>query len=146
VALPLAAIPIIGNLLGKILDKVAKDKISDADRAALKLEAEKLLSDEGQEDVKAFYDFVVQYEGAGALMPKGIQYLRASVRPVLTYVFAGFFVWIVWHYITATGLPEGTDVALAVKLIFATNLITLGFWFGEKAIERSGLVELLKKK
>jgi hypothetical protein len=143
-ALPLAAIPILGSLLDKLLDKVAKDKVDDATLAQLKLEARKLASDESQEDLKVFYDFVVQYEGAGAAMPKGIQYLRASVRPVLTYVFGGFFVWIVYTWLTGQNLPEGSELAL--KLVFGVNMLTLAFWFGEKAIQRSGLVDFLKSK
>jgi hypothetical protein len=143
-AFPIAAIPIIGGLLDKILDKVAKDKVDDATMERLKQEAQRMLSDEGQEDLQAFYNFIIDYEGKASEHGKFIQWLRGSVRPVLTYVFSGFFIYIVFTWMTGEKLPEGS--LTAVKLVFGINILTLGFWFGERAIERSGITELLKSK
>lgn len=143
-AFPLAAIPIIGGLLDKVLDKVAKDKVDDATMEKLKQEAQRMLSDEGQEDLQAFYNFIVDYEGKASEHGKFIQWLRGSVRPILTYIFSGFFIYIVYTWITGEKLPE--DSLTAVKLVFAVNILTLGFWFGERAIQRSGITELLKSK
>jgi len=143
-AFPLAAIPIIGGLLDKILDKVAKDKVDDATMEQLRQEAQRMLSDEGQEDLQAFYNFIIDYEGKASEHGKFIQWLRGSVRPILTYVFSGFFIYIVFTWMTGDALPEGS--LTAVKLVFGINLMTLGFWFGERAIERSGITELLKSK
>lgn len=143
-ALPLAAIPIIGSLLDKILDKVAKDKVDDATMERLHQEAQRMLSDEGQEDLQAFYNFIIDYEGKASEHGRFIQWLRGSVRPILTYVFSAFFIYIVFTWITGEDLPEGS--LTAVKLVFGINILTLGFWFGERAIERSGIAELLKPK
>lgn len=143
-ALPLAAIPIIGSLLDKILDKVAKDKVDDATMEKLHQEAQRMLSDEGQEDLQAFYNFIIDYEGKASEHGRFIQWLRGSVRPILTYVFSAFFIYIVFTWITGEDLPEGS--LTAVKLVFGINILTLGFWFGERAIERSGIAELLKPK
>ena len=143
-AFPVAAIPIIGGLLDKILDKVAKDKVDDATMERLKQEAQRMLSDEGQEDLQAFYNFIIYYEGKASEHGKFIQWLRGSVRPILTYVFSGFFIYVVFTWMTGEELPEGS--LTAVKLVFGINLITLTFWFGERAIQRSGITELLKPK
>lgn len=143
-AFPLAAIPIIGGLLDKILDKVAKDKVDDATMEQLRQEAQRMLSDEGQEDLQAFYNFIIDYEGKASEHGKFIQWLRGSVRPVLTYVFSGFFIYIVFTWMTGEKLPP--ESLTAVKLVFGINLLTLGFWFGERAIQRSGIAELLKSK
>ena len=143
-AFPLAAIPIIGGLLDKILDKVAKDKVDDATMEKLKQEAQRMLSDEGQEDLQAFYNFIIDYEGKASEHGKFIQWLRGSVRPILTYVFSGFFIYIVFTWMSGEKLPEGS--LTAVKLVFGINILTLGFWFGERAIERSGITELLKTR
>lgn len=142
-AFPLAAIPIIGGLLDKILDKVAKDKVDDATMEQLKQEAQRMLSDEGQEDIEQFYNFVIQYEGKASEHGRFIQWLRGSVRPVLTYVFSGYFIYIVHTWLTGESLPP--EALTAVKLVFGINLLTLAFWFGERALQRSGVVELLKK-
>ena len=143
-AFPIAAIPILGGLLDKILDKVAKDKVDDATMEKLKQEAQRMLSDEGQEDLQAFYNFIIEYEGKASEHGRFIQWLRGSVRPILTYVFSGFFIYIVYTWMTGEKLPDGS--LTAVKLVFGINLITLTFWFGERAIQRSGITELLKSK
>jgi len=142
-ALPAAAIPIIGSLVGKIIDKVAKNKVDDKTREELKTAAMIAVSDEDQEDIRQFYDFVVRYEGAAADMPKFVQVLRSLVRPVLTFVFAGYMIYVVQVWLLGDTLPENSD--LSVKIIFAINLLTLGFWFGERAVERSGILDLFKK-
>jgi len=143
-AFPIAAIPILGGLLDKILDKVAKDKVDDATMEKLKQEAQRMLSDEGQEDLQAFYNFIIEYEGKASEHGRFIQWLRGSVRPILTYVFSGFFIYVVYTWMTGEKLPDGS--LTAVKLVFGINLITLTFWFGERAIQRSGITELLKSK
>jgi len=142
-ALPAAAIPIIGSLVGKIIDKVAKNKVDDKTREELKTAAMIAVSDEDQEDIRQFYDFVVRYEGAAADMPRFVQVLRSLVRPVLTFVFAGYMIYVVQVWLLGDTLPENSD--LSVKIIFAINLLTLGFWFGERAVERSGILDLFKK-
>ena len=142
-ALPAAAIPIIGSLVGKIIDKVAKNKVDDKTREELKTAAMIAVSDEDQEDIRQFYDFVVRYEGAAADMPRFVQVLRSLVRPVLTFVFAGYMIYVVQVWLLGDTLPENAD--LSVKIIFAINLLTLGFWFGERAVERSGILDLFKK-
>jgi len=143
-AFPVAAIPIIGGLLDKILDKVAKDKVDDATMERLKQEAQRMLSDEGQEDLQAFYNFIIDYEGKASEHGKFIQWLRGSVRPVLTYAFAGLFFWVIVTWLTGNSLPESDHSWNALKIVFAVNLITLSFWYGDRFVQKSGIMELLK--
>lgn len=143
-ALPLAAIPIIGDLLGRVIDKIAPDKMSEAEKAQLKVEAEKALRSDEFDTDEAFRKFVLAYEGAATDMPKSIQVIRGLVRPLITYVTNGFFFYIVWLWFTggSADLPENSD--MAIKLVFAVTLLVDGFWFGEKMVIRSGLGDLLK--
>jgi hypothetical protein len=141
-ALPLAAIPIIGGLIEKVLDKVAPDKMSQAEKAQLVVAAQKALHDNEFDTDEAFRKFVLAYEGAAADMPKVIQIIRGLIRPVITIATNGFFFYIVWTWFTGTDLPENSE--LAVKMVFALTLLVDGFWFGEKMVMRSGLTDLLK--
>lgn len=161
-ALPLAAIPIIGGLLDKILDKVAKDKVDDATMEQLKQEAEKMLRDEGQQEIQQFYDFVLDYEGRAEDHGRFIQWLRGSVRPVLTYVFSGCFLYIVYLWATGGSVPLDPDTLklmaenpgfalqvaqnqkIAFQFIGLCTLLCLFFWFGGRAVRDSGILEMFK--
>lgn len=143
-ALPLAAIPILGDLLGKVIDKIAPDKMSEAEKAQLKVAAEKALRDDEFETGEAFRQFVLAYEGAAADMPRFIQIVRGLVRPLITYVANSFFFYIVWLWFTGGSADLPPNSEMAIKLVFAVVLLVNGFWFGEKLIQRSGLNDLLK--
>ena len=143
-ALPLAAIPIIGDLLGKVIDKIAPDKMSEQEKAMLKVQAAKALRDDDFDTDEAFRKFVLAYEGAAADMPRFIQIYRGIVRPTITFVANGFFFYIIWLWFTggAESLPPNSE--LAIKCMFGVTLLVDGFWFGEKMVMRSGLTDLLK--
>lgn len=53
--------------------------------------------------------------------------LRASVRPVLTYAFACALIY---------GATQGMDPT-ALSALLTVNLVTLGAWFGERAIRNA---------
>jgi hypothetical protein len=141
-ALPLAAIPIIGGIIEKVLDKVAPDKLSDEQRLRLKMETERILRADDSDMDEAFRNFVIQYEGAAADMPRSIQILRGLIRPVMTIAINGFLFYIIWHWFVGANLPDGSELAL--KIMFALALLVNAFWFGEKMVIRSGLADILK--
>ena len=141
-AFPLAAIPIIGSIIEKVMDKVAPDKLSDEQRLRLQAEVEKALREDDADIDKAFREFVVQYEGAAVDMPRFIQVLRGSVRPVLTYAATFYFGYIVHMWLTSGTMPGNSE--LAIKLVFYVTTLMLFFWFGERAVQRSGVGEFLK--
>ena len=128
---------ILGPILGiadKVLDRVIPDPEA---RAKAKLEFAQQASKLGQEEIKEFHDFVVQYEGAGEKVHPIIQILRGSVRPLMTYALAGAYIYGFLH--PATFTPD------VMQGLFQLNLISLGFWYGERALKNLGL-NLSKKR
>ncbi len=111
----------ISGIAGQVLDKFLPDKLSDEQREQMRLRAEKMARDAVLQDEELFRKFVLEYEGRARDMPRLIQILRASVRPVLTYLLAGTTVWLVW---------QGKEIP---QMLFQLNLISLGFWYGERA-------------
>jgi hypothetical protein len=116
------------DLVSKVLDRVIPDK-AQAEKA--KAEYALLVAKQGQDEVDSFRKFVVQYEGEGASVSPPLQFLRGSVRPVLTYILAGLYGWGFLHPGTFT--PDG------MQGLFQLNLISLGFWYGERALSNLGL-------
>lgn len=121
------------NIADKVLDRVIPDKEA---REKAKLEFIKQASQIDQESIKEFHEFIVQYEGSGEKVNPVIQILRGSVRPVMTYFLAGAYVWGFIH-------PGQYDEAMTG--LFQLNLISLGFWYGERALKNLGL-NLSKEK
>ena len=78
---------------------------------------------------QAFRDFIVAYEGRGDQVHWTVQIYRSSVRPTITYAMMIAFVWAIW----------GDQPIEIIELLFKLNLLTLGFWFGSRALERLGL-------
>jgi hypothetical protein len=112
----------------KIIDRVIPDpEAAAAAKAEFAREAAKMDAAE----VEAFQSFVVAYEGAGDKVHPVIQILRGSVRPVLTYFLAGVFV---WGFANPDTISDDT-----MTMIFQLNLLSLGFWFGERAMRNLGL-------
>lgn len=116
------------NIADKILDRVIPDKEA---REKAKLEFARQAANLSQEEVKEFHNFVVEYEGRGSDIHWSIQILRGSVRPILTYCLAAAYVWGFLH--------PGQFNAEAMTGLFQLNLISLGFWYGEKALKNLGL-------
>ncbi len=121
-------------LLAPLL-KVGQDVFNrifpDAEQAAnATREFEKELKNLDLEKDKAFRDFVVEYEGAGKDTHPFIQILRGSVRPTLTYTLAGFFL---YGFLNPL-LVEAETMDLLWKL----NLISLSFWYSERALKNLG--------
>ena len=85
-----------------------------------------------------FRNFVIQYEGAAKDVPKPILYLRSLIRPVFT-IMVGYIDYMYFIAVTGSWAPE------KVALLKAINIIVLFFWFGERAVTNSGIIDLLKK-
>lgn len=138
----------VTDLFGKVIDKVAADKMSETDRERLKLEASQLASAELQKSEDNFRNFIIKYEGEAKDMPRVIQILRGSVRPILTYTLAGFWIWGYVYMFLNTNIPLERTVLLReiMDLLFKLNLVSLGFWYGEKIITRTGLAQFFKRK
>lgn len=124
----LGAIGPLADLVGKAMDRWLPARMSEAEKTEARQQAVAWVREQAFDEDKAFRDFVVQYEGSGAEVNWAIQTLRGSVRPVLTYFLAGAYVWGFLHPATFT-----QDV---MQGLFQLNLVSLGFWYSERAVRR----------
>jgi len=121
-------LPILQPALGKVLDMIPDPEAKEKARKQIELEVQNA---EGN-----FRDFVVAYEGRGEDVHPIIQILRGSVRPVLTYALAGAFI---YGFLTRNIDKD------AMEMLWQLNLLSLGFWYGERALKNLGL-DMGKKK
>ena len=121
-------LPILQPALGKVLDMIPDPEAKEKARQQIELEVQ---TAEG-----SFRDFVVAYEGRGEDVHPIIQILRGSVRPVLTYALAGAFI---YGFLTRNIDKD------AMEMLWQLNLLSLGFWYGERALKNLGL-DMGKKK
>ena len=118
----------LADLAGKAFDRLFPDKEQAAKaKAEFALQAAQM----EQAEVRAFQDFVVAYEGSGDAVHPALQFLRGSVRPGLTYALAGLYGWGFLH--------PGAFTAEHMTGLFQLNLISLGFWYSERALANLGL-------
>ena len=114
----------ISGIAGQVLDRFLPEKLTQEQRLQMRQRAEQMAREAVLQDEKLFRQFVLEYEGRARDLPRMIQVLRASVRPVLTYLLAGTTVWLVW---------QGKEIP---QMLFQLNLISLGFWYGERAARK----------
>lgn len=116
------------DLAGKAFDKIFPDK-----EAAAKAKAEFAVqaASMDQKEIEGFRSFMLQYEGSASDTHQAIQLLRGSVRPLMTYFLAGVFA---YGFINPNAINAET-----MQLLFNLNLLSLGFWFGERALKNLGL-------
>lgn len=131
--IPLAALAPLLSVGEKVIDKIWPDPET---AAKAKIELANQMANIDIEKDKTFRAFVVAYEGRGDEVHPFIQILRGSVRPVLTYALAAAFL---WGFINPGEYDDGTN-----KLLWQLNLISLSFWYGERALKNLGL-DLSKK-
>ena len=124
---PLFVKPII-DLAGDVFDRLIPDK---EQAAKLKNEFAQQAASMDQQALQGFRDFVVAYEGRGDEVHPWLQILRGSVRPILTYALAGLYG---WGFLNPDTFTQDTTAGL-----FQLNLISLGFWYGERAMKNLGL-------
>lgn len=143
------------DAFGKVLDKIAGDKISQS-------ELEKIKLDGAVEFNKSLRASEISFnERIKAEMSTKINIIvdtiRGMVRPIITFAITGFYGWV--KYILVTALHRAFEAAMAVPSIqadadkqvqlaveFAKNAFTiydflllttvLTFWFGGKLLER----------
>tara|TARA_S200002703_G_scaffold2637_1_gene4067 strand:- start:88 stop:474 length:387 start_codon:yes stop_codon:yes gene_type:complete len=123
-----ALLPMLQPAISKALDMIPDPAAKEKARQQMETEIQKA---EG-----SFRDFVVAYEGRGDQVHWSIQILRGSVRPILTYVLAGAFIY---------GFLSRNVDSDAMEMLWQLNLLSLGFWYGERALKNLGL-NMDKKK
>jgi len=126
----------ITGLVNKGLDKFVADKMSETDRERLKNDMTLFTMAEARAAESDFRDFVLSYEGSADNVPKFVIILRSLIRPCFT-ILVGWMDYLFFTGSTATWDPE------AIAMLKAINIIVLAFWFGERALKNSGLLEML---
>lgn len=123
------------GFLGPVVDKVLSFIPDPEQKAKAKAEFEQQIMNQG----KQFQDFVVAYEGRGDQVHPALQFFRGSVRPTLTYFLVGVFA---YGFIYPKAIDQGT-----MSMMFNLNLMSMGFWYGERALRGLGLdlTKVLKK-
>lgn len=81
-----ALLPILQPTISKVIDLIPDPKAKEKAKREMEREVQKAET--------SFRDFVVAYEGRGDQVHWTIQILRGSVRPVLTYLLAGAYIWL----------------------------------------------------
>lgn len=135
---PLSFIGSIADTIKTGLDKFLPDKMSEAEKATLGNQMQQFIIDQGIRADGAFREFVLDYEGKASDLPKGLLWLRSSIRPLFTVAVA-YWDWL--YFSDAVVWPVEK-----VSMLKAINLIVLIFWFGDRAIQRSGILDILKAK
>jgi len=126
------------NLIETGLDKFVPAKMDEKDKETLKQNMSMFVAKEARSESSAFRDFVISYEGAAKDVPRIIVIMRSLIRPLFT-VLVGWLDYLFFTGATTTWNPE------AIAMLKAINIIVLAFWFGERALQNSGLVEMLLK-
>jgi len=134
-----------GGFLGKILDKI---KMDPADKRKMEAELQTELWSFMQTQEDQFRNFVLDYEGKATDIPRWVLGIRSTVRPFLTYAFSGLWIGLAVYVFLHSADFTPAQVAQVDQWgdwLFKLVTITLIFWFGEKVVERTGLVDIFKK-
>lgn len=127
------------DLVKTFANKFLSDKMTEAEKATIAMQAEAFVVTESRNEDSAFRQFVIDYEGDAEKAPRPILWLRSMIRPCFT-ILVGYLDWLYFTGNISAWTPE------AVGLLKGINIIVLLFWFGERAVKNSGLIELLLKK
>jgi len=119
------------------MDKFLPDAMSEKEKADVALKMKSFVATQVASENSDFRNFVLQYEGAAKDIPKSLVWLRSSIRPIITYLSCGAYGYGWLH-------PEAFTVE-QMLLLKPVVLIVLSFWFGEKIITRTGLLDVMKK-
>lgn len=118
-------VPVLGKIISKVTG-IAPKKVGEAE----KLVEQALEQDpELQQQVGLAAEELLRYSGEFVQLPKAVQILRASVRPVITYLFVVAYV-----AMALAGMLEKLLDFKEVFTLFGSNLgLLLGWWFAERS-------------
>lgn len=152
-------ISMVTGLISKGLDKFVRDKVDEGTLKQIENDMEKHVLTEARKENSIFREFVIQYEGA-AKDYKDIPWIgpivllfRGIIRPVIT-MGTFYFDWLWMTYVPQKvgQLADGTIMWAPdpwtgdrAKLLLVMNVLVLVFWFGERALKNTGLIDILKE-
>ncbi|RLB92832.1 MAG: hypothetical protein DRH26_05340 [Deltaproteobacteria bacterium] len=120
------------------VDKFLPDKMSEVEKTTLKNNMAMFVMTEAKKESSAFNQFILEYEGAAKDHGPFVKWLRGVIRPVLTIIISGAYIW-GWAH-------PGTWTIDQMDTLNPAFLIVLAFWFGERAIKNTDIVKTLRKK
>lgn len=120
---PLTLINPLTKVAGEILERVWPSPEDKQNLEHAKTQMVLALQQQALSEDSDFRHFMLAYEGAAKDLPKSMQILRSSVRPILTYLLVGTTLWLVW---------QGSPIPTTLRQL---DLLACGFWFGEKAVK-----------
>jgi hypothetical protein len=125
------------SLIETGIDKFLPKKMDEAEKAQFVQQMKIHAATEARNAKSDFRQFVLGYEGAAKDVPRIVVIIRSLIRPVFT-VMVGV---IDWFYFTGGDTAWNAET---ISLLKGINYIVLGFWFGERALQRSGLIDVMK--
>ena len=126
------------DLIKTGLDKFVPSAMPEAEKEKLKADMTVHAMASASDESSKFYNFVLSYEGEAKDVPRLVIVLRALIRPVFT-ILIGYLDFL---YFTAS-VAWTSDRS---DLLKAINIIVLLFWFGERAVTNSGIIDVLKAR
>ena len=132
---------IIGPVLEVVnsaIERFLPKKMDETDKERFKNEMTKYILNNAFKENESFRQFILEYEGRSKDLPRFVQVIRALIRPVLTILISGTYIWGWLH-------PE-RFTAEQMAVLKPLALIVLLFWFGDRAIQKSGILEVFKRK
>jgi hypothetical protein len=131
------------DLIKTGLNKFVRDKVDEGTMKQLELDFEKHLLSEATKQDGIFREFVIKYEGAAEeyknipIVGPLLLILRGAIRPVFTLAVA-YWNWV--FFTTVTGWETEK-----IQILGTINAIVLIFWFGERAVTNSGILNIITK-
>jgi hypothetical protein len=125
------------------LNKFVRDKVDEGTLKSIELDFEKHVLTEARTENSDFRSFVISYEGE-AKDYKDVRFfgplilmVRGLIRPIFTLATA----WWDWQFFAS--VAEWSEPK--IQVLYSVNLIVLMFWFGERAIKNSGIIDTMAK-
>jgi len=128
------------DVIGFLGSRFFPEKMSETQRAEMEQAAVQFVAEQAHKEDSSFRDFVVAYEGSARdyksipIVGPIVLLLRGLIRPVFT-VLVGYLDYL---YFTGSATLFTADQGALIKVV---NIIILTFWFGERAITNSGIVD-----
>jgi hypothetical protein len=126
---------------GKETEKTIKLEEFELMKKQIEAEMQLKLQEEINRPDSEFKKFMMDYEGKATEMPRAVQIMRGSVRPLVTYWSLGLITWIIMS--AGAGSAIGENMAGMPDQLWWIFLAVFGFWFGGRAMEN---VQAVKQK
>lgn len=132
------------EIADKLVDRYAvRRKMTEHERVELEAGLRQAAYELDTRDRAELHGFILDYEGRAGDQRPFIQVIRGLIRPALTVYITVMFHWAVWRWL-ALGAAAGEQFLTILKLLFMLALLVLGFWFGDRALQRIGLADFLR--